>query len=359
MTASEFKRISAAPGGPATVKQVAARAGVSPATVSRVLAGNYPVATGTRRRVLRVVRELHYVANSHARALRGSGAPQIGFVLGDVLGQPFALAATGAEREAAARGHLCVVGLSGHRPDREPAVVQSMREQGAAAVILIGGVVEDARYRDRMAEVAHGLEAAGSRLVLCGRPLPGPELPATVVEYDNEGGAYAATSHLLARGHRAILYLGGDPAHTTTAGRTAGYRRALADSVGPGAELIERVEFARRPVRDRVARLLREGPPFTAVFGETDVVASAAMAAILDAGLRVPEDISVLGYDDSELAQDLRPALTTVRVPYEEMGRLAVRLALGLRNGEHSADEQRQLLGTGLVPRETVAPASR
>ncbi|MEV7422384.1 LacI family DNA-binding transcriptional regulator [Streptomyces sp. NPDC091212] len=359
MTESELNS-HAGPGRPATVKQVAARAGVSPATVSRVLAGNYPVATDTRQRVLRVVRELHYVANSHARALRGSGTPQIGFVLGDVLGQPFALAATGAEREAAARGHLCMIGLSGHCADRELAVVRSMRERGAAAVILIGGVVEDQVYRDRMTDVAHGLAAAGSRLVLCGRPLPGPDLPATVVEYDNEGGAYAATSHLLARGHRDILYLGGNPAHTTTAGRTAGYRRALADfGGGQDAERIERVDYNRHRARERVARLLREGPPFTAVFGETDVVASAAMTAVLDAGLRVPQDISVLGYDDGELAQDLRPRLTTVRVPYEEMGRLAVGLALGLRDGEHSADEQHQLLGTSLVLRETVATAAR
>jgi LacI family transcriptional regulator len=237
-----------------------------------------------------------------------------------------------------------------------------MREQRASAVILIGGAFDDAAYRTRMAEIAHSLDAAGSRLVLCGRPPVGDGIPATVVEYDNEVGAYAVTSHLLSRGHRRIVFLGGDPAFTTTAARLAGYRRALEDHgapVDPG--LIEsQVEFTRASGYEHVRARLRSGPPFTAIFAETDIIAGGAMAAIFEAGLSVPEDVSLVGYDDISLATDLRPQLTTVRVPYEELGRSAVRLALELKEGRASSgSEQHAVFGTHVVVRQSVAPPAQ
>ncbi|WEH13097.1 LacI family DNA-binding transcriptional regulator [Streptomyces sp. VNUA24] len=341
----------------ATLKEVASLAGVSATTVSRVLAGNYPVARGTRQRVMSAVQELNYVANSHARALRGMETPQVGFVLASVLGQPFAHAVMGAEREAARHGYVCMVGFSDHNPQRELTVLQSMRERSARAVILIGGVVDDEAYRERMVEIARGLDQAGSRLVLCGRPPLAPDVPTTVIEYDNEGGAYAATGHLLSQGHKRILYLGGDPAHTTTAGRLAGYRRALATlGGGRAAEMIERVDFNRPTVYERMRRLSADGPAFTAVFAETDLLAAAALNALLDSGLDVPGDVSVVGYDDSELAADVRPKLTSVRVPYEELGRLALSTALGLRDNRFPPADQHQVLGTSLVLRDSVGP---
>src|SRR5438094_210698 len=133
----------------ATLRDVAEHAGVSVATVSRVLAGNYPVAVSTRQRVLRAARDLQYVANTHARALAGVVTQTVAFVLNDVRGQSFAYAAQGVEEEAARRGRLCLVCTTQGDPERELAVVRLMREQGAAAVILIGGVVDDEEYRSR------------------------------------------------------------------------------------------------------------------------------------------------------------------------------------------------------------------
>jgi LacI family transcriptional regulator len=179
----------------ATLGDVATHAGVSPATVSRVLAGNYPVSRSARQRVLRSIRELNYVANTHARALAGVQTKTIAFVLADVRGPSFAEAAHGVEQEAAKLGWLCLIGTTQGDRERELAIVRLMREQRAGAVVLIGGVADADDYDEQMTELAHSLRAAGSLLVLCGRPPLAKGVPAAVIGYDNEEGAYA---------HRAI-----------------------------------------------------------------------------------------------------------------------------------------------------------
>ncbi|MFJ8019472.1 LacI family DNA-binding transcriptional regulator [Streptomyces sp. NPDC096311] len=344
-------------GSRARLRDVAERAGVSMSTVSRVLADNYPVAQATRQRVLRAIREMDYVANTHARALRGVVTQTVAFVLNDIRGGSFTQVAHGVEEEAARRGMLCLICTTQGDLERELSVVRTMQEQGAAAVILIGGVADNAAYRVRMTATAHSLEASGSRLVLCGRPSIGDDVPATVVEYDNEGGAYAMTSRMLVAGHRRILFLGTDPVPTTTVGgRLAGYRRALADfGVEADPALEQACGFGRADAYDRLTGRLRTARDFTAVFAVTDLAAAGALAALNDAGLKVPEDVSLGGYDDVDTAIDLRPRLTTVHVPYEELGRTAVRLALDLREGRASSAEQHVTLGTHVVVRESIA----
>ncbi|WP_103338502.1 LacI family DNA-binding transcriptional regulator [Amycolatopsis sp. CA-126428] len=340
----------------ATLSDVAELAQVSVATVSRVLAGNYPVAKETRRRVERAIAKTDYVVNTHARALAGVSTQSVAFVVNDVRGQSFAYAAQGVELEAARRGRICLVCTTQGDLRRETAVVQLMREQGAAAVILIGGVVDDTAYRTRMTELAHSLAAVGSRLVLCGRPPLGDDVPVTVVEYDNEGGAYAVASHLLTNGHRRILFVGHVESSTTTRGRLAGYRRALAAfDLELDSDLVVEADFTRASAHRAVQKRLAQGRDFTAIFAESDVIAAGAMRALIDAGLSVPDDVSIVGYDDIEAASDLRPRLTTVHVPYEELGSTAVRLALDWHEGVSGSIDQHVVLGTHVVLRESVA----
>jgi LacI family transcriptional regulator len=211
-----------------TIREVADRAGVSVATVSRILSGNYPASPATRGRVMRAVKELDYVANAHARALAGNPSKSVAIVLNSVISPHYAHVAQGVQTQAAAEGRLCLIGTTGGDPERELAMVKFMREQHAEAVILVGNVMADETYRTRMSEYAHGLAAVGSRLVLCGRPPLGPDVPAIAVQYDNVGGAFAATGHLLSAGHERILCLGSRPGYTTAESRLAGYRNALA-----------------------------------------------------------------------------------------------------------------------------------
>lgn len=346
-------RKSSTDAGRSTIRDVAARAGVSASTVSRVLGGVYPVSSATRTRVTRAVRELDYVADARAKAVAGVGTPTLAFVLEDITGPSFALMAHGVEREAARLGHLCLVCGTEGDVAHELEFVEMMRAQRAAAVILVGGAADTAEYRERTRRMADSLASAGSRLVLCGRPPLGPGAPVTVIEYDNEGGAYALVAHVLAQGHRRVLFLGGRPDHTTAQGRERGYlaaHRARGVEVDPS--LLRHGDFTRDSGHRLMRRALKEGRDFTAVVAATDMVAAGALTALHEAGLSVPQDVSLAGYDDIPFARDLHPALTTVHVPYEELGRLAVRTALG-RTGE--ARDEHLLLGTHVVVRDSVA----
>jgi LacI family transcriptional regulator len=343
-----------------TIRDVAERAGVSVATASRVLSGNYPVPQTTRGKVLRAAQAMDYVANPHARALVGGGRKMVAVLVRQVTSPFYAHVAEGVEAEATANGWLCLVGTTGGDPQRELQFVQLMREEGARLVILVGGVVEDDDYRERVAQYAHALDAAGARLVLCGRPAPSPDIPALVVEFDNEAGARAITSHLLSAGHRRIVFLGGLPGNTALDARVAGYRAALADHrLPPGSEHVVNCGLGRANGHRAMAEILAEQRDFTAVFAGDDMVAAGALRAIADAGLRVPEDLSVVGYNDIPLAADFNPPLTTVRTPAEELGREAMRIAL--RTSEDFPSTTRHVLGTHIVVRESVAapPAER
>jgi len=336
------------------IRDVAARAGVSAATVSRVLGGVYPVSAQTRARVLVAVRELDYVADARAKAIAGVGTPALAFVLEDVTSPPFALMAYGVEREAAALGHLCLVRGTEGDARQETEFVEMMRAQRAAAVILVGGTADTPEYRERTRQMAEALASAGSRLVLCGRPPLDPGAPVTVIGYDNESGAHELVSHVLAQGHRRVLFLGGRPDHTTAQGRERGYvsaHRARGVDVDPA--LVLHGEFTRDCGHRLMRQALDDGLDFTAVVAATDLVAAGALTALHEAGLRVPDDVSLAGYDDIPGARDLFPALTTVHVPYEELGRVAVRTALGRTPG---APDEHLLLGTHVVVRDSVRP---
>ncbi|MEU3614893.1 LacI family DNA-binding transcriptional regulator [Streptomyces sp. NPDC006872] len=336
-----------------TIRDVAARAGVSASTVSRVLGGVYPVSAETRRRVLRAVGELDYVADARAKAVAGAGTPTLAFVLEDITGPSFAHMAHGVEREAHRLGHLCLVCSTEGDVRHELDFVETMRAQRAAAVILVGGAADTPEYRERTRRIADSLAGAGSRLVLCGRPPLGPEAPVTVVEYDNEGGAFAVVAHVLALGHRRVLFLGGKPDHTTALGRESGYKAAHRErGIDVDPALILHGDFTRDSGYRLLRRALEQDLDFTAVVAATDMVAVGALAALHEAGLDVPGDVSLTGYDDIPFARDLRPALTTVHVPYEELGRLAVRTVLGR---SPDAPGEHLLLGTHVVVRDSVA----
>ncbi|SEG87919.1 LacI family transcriptional regulator [Nonomuraea solani] len=352
------RRATSGDGGrrPTTIRDVAAHAGVSVATVSRILSGTYPSAPATRGKVMKAVRELDYVANANARGLAGASSRSVAIVVNSVVSPHYAHVAQGVQTQAALEGKLCIVGTTGGDPERELATVQLMRQEHAECVILVGNVVNDDAYRARMADYARALSAAGSQLVLCGRPALGPDVPALVIEYDNIGGAHAVTSHLLSAGHRRILFLGRHDGYTTPEARIAGYRNALSDfgvPHDPALELHGRMERAEgyRMIRGRLA----DGPPdFSAIFAGNDLLAAGARQALREHGLRIPDDISMVGFDDLPTAADID--LTTVHVPHEELGRTAVRLALRHGQDRSALTEQHVLLGTHIVVRDSVRP---
>lgn len=302
---------------------------------------------------MEAVESLHYVVNVHAKALSGRVSGPIALVLRDITGPSLAHVAAGIEREAALRGRLSLVCATHGDAEREDDLVQLMREQHAAAVVLVGGAVQDEAYFQRMTEYARALNAAGSRLVLVGRPpLPG-DLPVTVVDYDNRGGAFQAADHLLAQGHRRVLFLGGDPQLSTGQQRREGYLHALrAHGVEETRELNVPGLYTRVSGYQRTRDALKARVDFTGIVAGTDMVALGALAALRDAGLSVPRDVSLVGFDDVPFAADLSPSLTSVRVPYEDLGRTAVRLALD--RTERISGDDHVVLSTQLVIRQSV-----
>ncbi|WP_328913620.1 MULTISPECIES: LacI family DNA-binding transcriptional regulator [unclassified Streptomyces] len=329
-----------------TLADVAARAGVSSATVSRVLNGNYPVAGSTKERVQRAVEELDYVVNGQARALAAATSDLVGVLVNDVADPFFGLIASALQGEIGAGGarpgggKLAVVCNTGGSPEAELTYLTLLERQRAAGVVLTGGAVESEEHTAAVTARLARLAASGTRIVLCGRPhltLPDASLGLMTVAFDNRGGARRLTEHLLSLGHRRIGYVTGPVDRSTTRHRLEGHRAALAaHGMGPdtraGADA-ERLTvhggYDRASGYDATLELLRRDPEVTAVVAANDTVALGVCAALRDRGLSIPGDVSVAGFDDLPFSVDASPALTTVRIPLQEAGTRAGRLVMG------------------------------
>ncbi|MFD8970331.1 LacI family DNA-binding transcriptional regulator [Streptomyces sp. NPDC059568] len=332
-----------------TLADVAARARVSPATVSRVLNGNYPVAAATRERVLRAVDELDYVLNGPASSLAAATSDLVGILVNDIADPFFGIMAGAAQTEIggqegtgrAGGEKLAIVCNTGGSPERELTYLTLLQRQRAAAVILTGGALEDPRHTAAMTAKLARLADAGTQVVLCGRPpLPDSDAIVAALAFDNRGGGRRLTEHLLALGHRRIGYVAGPLERTTTRHRLEGHWAAMAAAglsegwpAGGTAEgrdsLTVHGPYTRRSGYEATLELLRRAPDLTAVVAANDTVALGACAAVREQGLRIPQDVSVAGFDDLPFAVDAVPALTTVRLPLYEAGARAGRLAMG------------------------------
>ncbi|MEV7196368.1 LacI family DNA-binding transcriptional regulator [Streptomyces sp. NPDC093510] len=317
-----------------TLADVAARAQVSPATVSRVLNGNYPVAAATRERVLRAVDDLDYVLNGPASALAAATSDLVGILVNDIADPFFGIMAGAVQSEIGGPGgraggeHMAVVCNTGGSPERELTYLTLLQRQRAAAVILTGGAIEDTEHAAAIAGKLRRLAEAGTRVVLCGRP-PSPDTDAVALTFDNRGGGQQLTEHLLSLGHRRVGYIAGPEERTTTRHRLEGHRAALAArGIEDNPALTVHGPYDRRSGYDATDELLRRAPDLTAVVAANDTVALGACAALRDKGLRIPDDVSVAGFDDLPFSVDAVPALTTVRLPLHEAGARAGRIAM-------------------------------
>ncbi|MCM2414008.1 MULTISPECIES: LacI family DNA-binding transcriptional regulator [unclassified Streptomyces] len=350
-----------------TLADVAARARVSPATVSRVLNGNYPVAASTRERVLRAVDDLDYVLNGPASSLAAATSDLIGILVNDIADPFFGIMAGAAQTEIGGPGDgsgraggekLAVVCNTGGSPARELTYLTLLQRQRAAAVVLTGGAVEDPAHQAAMSAKLAKLADAGTRVVLCGRPpLPDGDSILAALAFDNRGGGRRLTEHLISLGHQRIGYVAGPLERTTTRHRLEGHRDAMkaAGLVGDEDRLTVHGSYDRSSGYDATVELLRREPGITAVVAANDTVALGAAAAIRDRGLRIPEDISVAGFDDLPFSVDVVPALTTVRLPLFEAGARAGRLAMGKETpppgGVATIPAELMVRGSTAVPR--------
>jgi LacI family transcriptional regulator len=333
-----------------TINDVARLAGVSVATASRTLSGARPVGARLRERVLAAARELSYAPNPHARALAQASDASIGVVVHDVTDPYFSEIVRGMLAGAEAVGRMVLICNTWRDPDRELAYVASFRAQRVRALVLAGSGIDDRRFGARMANEISGFEAGGGKAVLIGRHYA----PGDAVIPDNVGGARALAGELAALGHRRIGVIGG-PAHlTTSTDRLTGFRSGLEDA---GVELpdvhVVEGDFTREGGARGAALLLDRVPGITAIWALNDVMAVGALRTLRERGLRVPDEVSLCGFDDIPLATDVAPELSTVRVPMVEMGSRALGLALDAHRSEIRIDH----LPTRVVLRGTTGPA--
>ncbi len=297
----------------ATIIDVARAAGVSPSTVSRVLNGTTRVDDAKAARVHAAVAEMGYVPNAFARSLLGHATRSVGVLVPQLADEFYGRVVTGIEDGLKQGGYhmVCSLGHDDRRTEAE--AIAMFLETRVAGLVLVSDHVPE---RDILA-----LARGGHPIVLINRVIP--ELAAHAIRIDNVYSGALATRHLLDLGHTRIAHVAGTLSRTGARERLEGYHQALRDH---GIERDERLvfegDFTEEGGREAVARAL-ESAAFTAVFAANDKMAAGAIAAVREAGLSVPEDVSVVGFDNTAISRFTFPALTTVDYPVGSMGREA------------------------------------
>ena len=331
-----------------TIKEVSQHAKVSPATVSRVLNGTVPVSDEIRRRVLDAVEALDYTPNAFARGLATNRSGGIGVTTNDIGSPYYAVMLRGVEAVLEQHGLHLLVSSGGARASSERSAVQFLKQRRSDALIIQAEALSDA-------ELIEFADTAGVPVVIFGRRIP--ELDPVCVDLDNEAGGRIATQYLIEQGHRTIGHLAGPLGFPDARYRLQGYRDALEQAgIGFDERLVVEGDFREGGGRAAAERLFERVADLDALFVSNDQMAAGAMRAARDLGLRIPDDLSLVGFDDVLLAQYLSPALTTVRQPLFEMGRAAAEIAIALL--EQRKVEVRTRFDPELVVRDSVAPAA-
>jgi LacI family transcriptional regulator len=335
--------------GSPTLRDVARLAAVDVSTVSRVVNDDpvLRIAEATRARVEAAVRELGYRPNVQARGLRLAKTWTIGFVLPDLMNPFYAPIVEGAERRASESGYMIVIIRELDRAavaQTELSFERLVHQQRVDGLLVASGRVDD--------EVLRSLAAEGRPLVIVNRRVPGVE---GFVVVDDEAAAFVATAHLLELGHRRLGHVAGPDGIDNTYRRRAGFERATRSS-GAETRIVHGVAWDPESGYAAAQQLLEDWTP-TAIVATNIVVAAGVAGAAQERGLRVPEDVSVIALHDFAVAPFLRPALSTVVLPLEELGRVAMGVLLERLSG--GPPREVTVAGTPrLVLRGSTAPPS-
>lgn len=329
---------------PATLHDVAREAHVSLATVSHVINGTRFVSAETRQRVLDAIERLHYEVNSVARSLKRDHSQAIGLLISDIANPFFTSLVRGVEDVAQEAGYTVVLCNTDEDPAKELRYLHLLRQKRVDGVLIAPTGVRH-KYLDHLVEVSFPLVCFDRAL---------PDLPCDSVVLDNVAGAYQAVTHLIQLGHQRIGIVTGLPRVGTTGGRLEGYRRALrAHGLAEDPELIREGNGRHSGGFQQTLALLDLAHPPTALFSTNNLMTLGALAALALRGVRVPEDMAIVGFDDFEWADVLHPHLTTVAQPTYEIGQTAAQLLLARIEHRAEGTPRQIVLSPRLITRES------
>jgi LacI family transcriptional regulator len=335
------------PRGRATIRDIAELAGVSVATVSRVINDRPDVAPETRDVVLRHVRAHNFTTNRSARALSGGRTGLVGWAMPRVRGDYFAAILSGALEAVYEQELRMLLCTTLHEYDREVSLLERLADGSTDGGIIL--------LPEESSDELIALQESGFPFVVADPRVPLDEgIPA--VSAAHRAGAKAATDHLLALGHRRIGHISGRAGWAATKERIEGYHASLAAAgVLPKDDLVAEGNYETASGYAAANVLLDLRDPPTAIFAANDNMAAGVLRAAHERELRVPDDVSVVGFDDADLATILVPGLTTVRQPLAELGRTAVNILTRMLERQR-VEALRVELATKLVVRDTTAP---
>ena len=324
------------------IQDIAQEANVSISTVSRVLNNGTSVTEAKRKAVLQAVADLDYQPNVAAQALAGGQTKTVGVITQDISSPFYDAILRGVRHGFEGSGYFPIFTDGRWQVAKEQKAIQTLLARRVDGLIILGGCSPEDALQKLAGQVP---------LIIIGRSLP--SLTNQCLALDNFAGSYKATQHLIELGHQRIAHIAGILSHQDAVERRAGYKQALADAgLESDPELIIEGDFQEQSGVLAVEMLLTRTRPFSAIFASNDQMACGVLLGLYRRGIRVPDDVSVIGFDDQRMSAYTTPPLTTVRQPAIEIGETAAQILLHLLNDKLFEIPQ---FTAELVVRESVA----
>jgi LacI family transcriptional regulator len=326
-----------------TLKMVAERAGVSVNTASRAINNKPDISKETKKRILQIAKELGYIRNAAAVALRTKKTGTIGAVIADNRNPFYAEVLNGIEEAAREKNYHIILANTQRNYQKEEEVINLLLAKRVDGLLITP-------VQDRDDDIKNLIDA-NIPFVVVGRDFENIEVDA--VYNDEVKGGFLATEYLIKKGHKKIASINGFLHKSPAKGRLEGYKKALKKYGIPFDDALVTVgDIDVKDGYERTKQLLEKGLNFTAIFAYNDMMAFGAMQAIKEKGLRIPEDIGLVGYDDIPFASLISPPLTTIRLKKQDLGVESVKLLLSRINGNRKKTKK-VMLGVELQIRES------
>ena len=309
-----------------TIKDIARKAGVAPSVVSRALNNKYGVKDSTKNLILKLAKEMNYYPNTAARSLVTRRTDTIGIMMADISEPYYSQLIKGMEYVANQTGYTLLFSNSYESVEHNRVLQKMIYAQRVDGLIIVGSNIREKNFSLALFEQE-------IPFVLVERNFSDPRV--NCIWVDNVAGAYLATKYLVEKGHRKIGHMAGNLYYQVALDRLEGYKKALLEAgIDYSEELVVSGNFVWQSGYETMKDILRHYPQCTAVFVASDAMAYGALQAITEAGLIVPDDIGIIGFDDLEFSNLTNPPLTTIRQPRYRMGQKAMEMLTDILRGE-------------------------